>query len=332
MKKKRIASLLLLAPLALLGACSTTPTTALEANWFSSTSMKIIPDDFEETLVYDVSFTQSSSAKNGRFKMNYPNGGTYTVTFSSGATEDGRKTYVYKTELKMQVEYILNGISSGPIDDVVTTYVEFLDSSNALKPLKSQREVHSSAPVVTPASPASTLSKCYVTMDYKAAISYNHDKDQARYSFINLASNATEANFESKTIKLKGKGLFFDNEQLIPLLRAADLSSNMVLRTIDPTTNTLEKIAIKDGPTGTTVTQSIKRNTDQETEPETIKATEISIAYNKRNSGGTHKFTLAKRESRDNNKWRNVCLKYEYPVIYSHGTMTYRLVSANFYK
>ena len=331
MKKKRFASLLLIAPLALLAACSAPQTIVLEANWFSNSSTKIIPDDFEETLEYEVSFTKSASAESSRFTMNYPNGGTYTVKLAGGATEDGRKTYRYTTELKMEVEYILDGVSSGVREDVVKTYVEFLDSSNELKPLSSWREVHGSAPRTTPLSPGATLKDCFVTFDTKTAISYDYETNKALFTLINLAPNATIDDQESRVIKLDGKGLYFDNEQLIPLLRALDLNSSMTLRTIDLGTKSLEKVEVKDGPKSITLTQSVKRKTDEAAVEETFKATEISIGFGKQNSGSEKKFVIASRDNRNSNKWRNVCLKAEYPVIYSHGTMTYRLVSANFY-
>ena len=331
MKKKRIASLLLLAPLTLLAACSSQQAIVLEANWFSNTSTKNIPDGFEETLVYDVSFQKSVSAEQGRFTINYPNGGTYTTKFTSGTTDDKQKTYIYTTTLTMEVEYILDGVSSGLRKDTVTTYVEFLDTAHELRPLSSWREVHGSAPRMAPGSPGATLKDCYAEFEYKVETSYNYDKDKATVTLTNIGKEAADDDKLSNTVKLDGKGMYFDNEQLIPVLRAADLSSSMTLRTIDPSTRSLEKIAIKDGPKSISLTQSVKRKTDEKAEEETFKAIEIGISYDKQNSGGTQKFTIAKRDSRDNNKWRNVCLKYEYPVIYSHGTMTYRLISADFY-
>ena len=329
-KKKRFAAILLVAPLALLAACSSAPKLALESNWFSNTGSNNVPDDFDETLEYAISFEKSTTALNGRFSMNYPKDGTYTVHFTSSATEDGKKTYVYETELKTEVEYYLDGASSGTMSEVVTTYVEFLDLANEMKPLKSWREVHGSAPLTSPSSPANTLDACYAKVDYRMEVVYDHEEEEATFTLTYL-NTETANESEVTTIDIDGSGIFFDNEQLIPLLRAAELSTSMSMRTIDPTTRTLDKMTVKDGPTAVTLKQNVKMKADEEAREYDFNANEISISYKKQNSGATHKYTIAQRDLRDSNTYRNVCLKFEYPVIYSQGVLTYRLTAANFY-
>ena len=335
MKKKRIASLLLLAPLALFAACSTTPKLGLEANWFNQVSTKTIPDDFKETLEYKVTFEQSTSSRNGNFSMDYPNGGTYTTTFEGGS-KDGKKIYVYSTTLTMQVQYTLNGEKSKLLDDVVTTRVQFMDVANELKPISSSRLVHATAPASTSSSPATTLSAAYKKYDYKTEITYDHAKQRASFSLTYLTADGekdvTKNNIENRSIKIKCKGTFFDNEQLIPALRAADLSSSMALYTIDPQECSLVKLSVKNGPTAVKIKQSVKLKADEVATEHEFDAYEIGLAYNKQNSGGTQTFTFAKRsKSADSNTNRNVLLKYKYPVIYSHGTLTYTLSTATFY-
>lgn len=325
MKKKRFASILLVAPLMLFAACSSTPKLVLEANWFVNPSVSDILDDFEETLEYEVSFEKSASAANGRFTMDYPNGGTYSVKFEDG-TKDGKKTYVYSTELKMQVRYTLDGVSTELMEDVVTTRVEFLNIQNNLQPLSSTRTAKVTAPLASPTSAPDSLDVAYGKYNYCTEITYDVEKEEAEFKLTNLADGASE----TKTIDFDGSGMFFDNEQLIPVLRAAELSSSMSLRTLDPTTRTLEKISIKDGPTATTLKQSVKIGDEEKKEYE-FQASEISIAYNKQNAGATQKFIFAQRSNRNSNPYRNVLLKYEYPVIYSHGVLTYTLTTANFY-
>ncbi|MDE6412074.1 MAG: hypothetical protein K2L02_06045 [Clostridia bacterium] len=321
MKKKRFASLLIVAPLALLAACNTTPSLALEANWLSNKS-KIPPDDFIETLEYAVTFEKNASATD--FYLNFTDG-SYKTTFRSGSTE-GQKTYVYETELSVKVQYTLNN-ASVEFEDSVITRVEFLNTQNDLKPLWSMREVHATAPLTNPSSPPASLDRgiAYGKYDYKTEITYDYVDEKATFTITDLASETTAANAETTTIKLKGKGLYFDNEQLIPVLRAAELSSSMSLRTVDPTTRTLEKITVKNAPAQGTLNQTVKF---KDTEKSDFDVIEIGLAYNKQNSGGTQTFTFATDK---NNTYRSVLLKYEYPVIYSHGTMTYKLTTANFY-
>ena len=339
MKKKRFASLLIAAPLALLAACSSTPSLELNQNWFKNTGLKDIPADFIETLIYDVSFEKSTSALNGKFSTDY-SGGTYKTTFKSNS-DNGQTKYVYETELSIDVQFTLNGESTEIMHDTVTTHVEFLEAQNNLKPLLSWREVHEHAPVTAPTNPPSSLKDGagYKTYNYKTETVYNYENMKATFTLTSLSVKDPEGSeepkdvSESKQLKFKSKGLYVDNEQLFPALRAAELSSSMAIYTIDPTTVSLTKLAIKDKPTNVdSWKQTVKLKDDETAVEHDFKVTTIGIAYNKKNSGGTQKFTLARRgDKADNNELRNVVLEYSYPAIYSHGTLTYKLVSADFY-
>lgn len=335
MKKKRFASLLIAAPLALLAACSSTPSLELNQNWFSNTGRKDIPEDFIETLEYDITFEKSDSALKGKFYADYSNG-TYKTTFRYDST-NGQTKYVYETELSIDVKFTLNE-KSADFHDTVTTHVEFLEAQNNLKPLSSWREVHEHAPETSPSSTPSSLEAGYKKYDYKTETVYDYDSYKANFTLTYLSVKKSENSepkddSESKQLKFKSKGLFVDNEQLFPTLRAAELSSSMAIYTIDPTTVTVNKLSIKDKPTDNdSWKQKVKLKGDETAVEHDFKVTTLGIAYNKKNSGGTHTFTLARRsDSADNNTLRNVVLEYSYPVINSHGTLTYKLVSADFY-
>lgn len=331
MKKKRFASLLIVAPLALLAACSSTPSLVLGSNWFSNTGIRDIPEGFSETLEYAVTFEKSASAQNGRFSLDFPNGGNYKTTFKAGEVNN-QKTYVYETTLTMHAQYTLDGVSTSfDFDDVIKTHVEFLDVQNELRPLSSWREVHGTVPASTPSSAPDKLENAYYKLDYRTEIVYDWEEETAAFTLIDLASEATEANKSTQEIDVDESGLYFDNEQLFPLLRAAELSSSMVIYTVDPTTRTAEKVAVKDGPTATTLKQSVKFKTDEAAVERDFNVIELSLGYSKQNSGPAQKFTIVQRGARDHNAYRNVILKYEAPVIYSLGTLTYRLTSADFY-
>ncbi len=336
MKKKRFAALLIAAPLTLFAACSSTPSLELNQNWFSNTGEKNIPADFEETLVYAVSFEKSDSALKGKYYMDYPEGGTYKTTFKSAAGSNGQMKYVYETELSVKVQYTLNGASTELMESTVTTHVEFLEAQNNLKPLLSRREAHGPVPIAEPYNPPASLEKAYNQYDYKVEIAYDHDASKADFAITYFSpspegSEEDQSYSEHKQIKLKS--FCFDNEQLIPVLRAAELSSSMPLYAIDFTTKTLEKISVKNKPTNLdSWKQSVKFKGDETAVERDFKVTTVGIAYGKKNSGGTHTYTLARRsDSADSNTYRNVVLKYSYPVIYSHGTTVYNLVAANFY-
>ena len=330
MKKKRFASLLLVAPLALLAACTNTPALTLESNWFADTSRKTIPDDFEETLEYAVSFEKSTSALNGEFSLDYPNGGTYKTKLEDGEI-DGKKTYVYTTELKTGVQYTLNGVSSEIMEDVVTTRVEFYDVANELRPVSSMREATVTIPHTSPTNPLASLEAGYGKYHYRVELVYDWETEKAQYTFTNLTSEETAKTPYTKEIGVGGKGSYFDNEQLAVVLRASALSSSLTFRLIDITSQSHEKITVKEGPSAVTLKQSVKYKTDEQAVERDYNAFELGIALNKANPGGTQKMTFAQRGSRDSNTHRNVLLKWEYPVIYSHGALSYRLTAANFY-
>lgn len=330
MKKKRFASLLLVAPLALLAACSNTPALTLESNWFADTSRKTIPDDFEETLEYAVSFEKSTSALNGAFSVDYPNGGTYKTKLEDGEV-DGKKTYVFTTELKIGAQYTLNGVSSEIMDEVVTTRVEFYDVANEMRPLSSVREAAVTYPTTFPTSPPAALETGYRKEHYKVELDYNWETEKALYTYTDLASEETAKTPKTKEIGVGGKGSYFDNQQLALVLRATELSSATSFRLIDITSESHESITVKEGPSAVTFKQRVKYKTDEEAVERDYNAYEVGIALNKRNSGPTQKFTFAQRGSRDSNTHRNVLLKYDVPIIYSHGTLSYRLTVANFY-
>ena len=330
MKKKRFLSLLAVAPLALLAACSSTPGLVLEANWFSNTGTKNIPDDFEERLEYAVSFEKSAASEGGRFSLDYPEGGTYKVTFSNGRV-NGQKTFVYTTESSIKAKYTLDGVSTNFEEpETVKTRVEFLDVQNELRPLSSSREVHGTAPLCNPTDSPKTLASAYRVNSYKTEVVYKWEEETATFTRTYFADDTAGAKQETREIDVDCNGLFFDNEQLFPLLRAAELSSSMAIYTIDPTDKTKVKMSVKSGPSDATLKQSVSINGAEAKEID-FNVTEIGLGYDKKNSGGTQTFTIAKRGARDSNTYRNVMLKYSYPVIYSHGTITYRLTTANFY-
>lgn len=327
MKKKRLLSLLLAAPLALLAGCSSTPELSLEPNWFSNTGTESISSSFEETLVYAVSFEKSAAALNSDFYMDYSNG-TYKTKLV-GSTANNKNTYVYTTELTATVKFTL-GDQSFEHDDTVTTRVEFYSAADGLRPVSSTREAHIAAPITMPSSAPATLSEGYRICNYKVEINYDETLEKATYSNTDITSDATAANKTEKEIKVSGKGSFFDNEQMYLMLRATEFSSSMTFRTIDFTVDAVTKVKIADGPTAVTLKQAVKYKDDEEAVERDYDAYEIGLAYSKTNSGPTRTLTFAQRKNRDSNTHRNVMLKCEDPIGYSHGTLIYRLIEANF--
>lgn len=320
MKKKRYLSLLLAAPLLLLAGCSTTPELPLEPNWFSNTGTEPISSTFEETLVYAVSFEKSAAALDSDFYMNYSDASYKTKLV--GSTANNKNTYVYTTELTAKVTFTLNN-ESFEHNDSVTTRVEFYSAADGLRPISSTREAHVTVPRTKPDHAPSTLSEGYKVCDYKVEISYDEALEKAIYT--NTGANITE-----KEMKISGKGSFFDNEQIYLMLRATEFSSAMTFRTIDFPANAVATMKIANGPTAVTLKQAVKYKDDEEAVERDYDAYQIGLAYSKTNSGTTRTLTFAQRKNRDSNTHRNVMLKCEDPIVYSHGTLIYRLIEANF--
>lgn len=329
MKKKFLIFPFVVAPLLLFTACNTTQSVVLEANWFADTTRKGVPENFSERLEYAISFEKSVS-EGGRFFVDYSEG-TYKTELRTGMAE-GKMAFIYSTELRINAQYTLDGKSSEKTEDVVTSEVAFLGVQDELKPIYARREANVTAPLSTafPGKSVTSVDQAYLKYRKKTETVYDYANNQATYSVYNLESEETATKPEVKKFNLGVKGLYFDNEMLFPLLRAATLSSSTVLYVIDAETGTMEKVSVKEGPAQTTLAQSVKFFGDEAATERNFNASEFSLGFAKTNSGGSQKFTIANRTHAENNVNRNVVLKYSYPVIFSHGTLSYRLISATF--
>ena len=150
MKKIRLAGLLLLAPLTLLSACSGGTPLSFTANWYRNTALGGSVNDTLEELTYEVSFTPAEN--DSSFSVEYDTG-TYTtrlinanIALSDGSTKEG---YIYTTELTISGRYRLGSEVSEDFSDRVSSSVSFLPVTDGLKPVKSEKEVLSTSPIVS---------------------------------------------------------------------------------------------------------------------------------------------------------------------------------------
>lgn len=344
MKKRNFAGLLVLAPLVLLTACTSTPELSFESNWLSYTTQQTVPatnaGEAIETLKYNVSFTRYDSALNAPFKVHYSDG-TYTASlYSTPVTVDGKDetAYLYRTELKIKVSFTLNENRSDTYEDTVRSETVFLNVRQNLKPISSTRTVDSHVPLYSPSSKPSALlddkgnGVAFGHYNYTTETDYT-ETNKAKIKYTNLLLTQAEEgeqadNVSEHTVSTKGKGSYYDNEQILFLLRGVELSSALSFRSIDPTTRTVDKVKIADGPTA--VQEACKFTEGGTVTEAAIDAYEISLAYSKSNAGASQKCVYAKKVSSDGNRYRNALLRYEQPVMYSHGTLTYTLAEAKF--
>ena len=346
MKKNRIAGLLTLAPLLLFAACtSSTPELSLESNWLSYTTQQSVPVTAEgeaiETLKYDVTFSRYESTLNAPFKIHSSEGTSQTVLSSTTVTVDGKseQAYKYRTELNIKVSFSLNADQSETFSDSVVTETVFLSVAQNLRPIGSTRTVLSHVPLYMPSNPPKTLTDengngvAFGHYNYVLETDYS-ETNKAKIKMTNLLVDEeakeedSNAGVSEYNVSTKGKGSYFDNEQILFLLRGVNLSSSLTFRTIDPTTRTVDKVKIADGPTA--VQEACKFKMGDTDLDAAIDAYEISLAYSKSNAGTSQKCVYAKKVGADGNVYRNALLRYEQPVLYSHGTLVYTLSDASF--
>ncbi len=333
MKKRKIASLLALAPLALLTACGGGASgLSFTANWHRNTGTRDVPQHTNEQLTYEVSYLPASSQ--GAFTVNYEKG-TYTTTLGY-TVQGGEAYYRLRSELNISVQFSLNGETSEWFRDRVTTESVFASVADSLRPVSSTKEVVSTSPLTTSFSPRDELKNNYTTYHYKTVTTYNADMREAVIETTRFTAAKDETTGEtsetsktdSKKVKLSGKDTYLDNDIILFALRGLDMTAPASFRTIDPQTGREVKAStdtpaeIKYAPNYTTETGTV--NTE-------MPCYQVRIGYNTTNPGQGQTLIYAKKASDpNNNTHRNALIRMEVPIIYQHGTLVYNLKSAQF--
>lgn len=322
----------MLAPLALLCACTAgTPELPIESNWYTQTGERHVIDPTEETCSYSVTFAESDEAKESGYYFSYENG-TYETRLASEriALSDGTTAVGYKftTSLFANVTVHYAGAASEPVQNTLKTEVLFLDADSGLKPIKSRQEVHELVPLGTPSAKFDSLEESYRSYDYTLTTEYSLDLSEATMKFDDLTTEEDDAR-EPETVKLKGSGSYLDNEQLVFALRGLDLSTGATFRSINPNSKQCVSVRFSETPVSVTETCTFEMNGETK-EQEKIAAYEFSLGYSQQYTGQSKKFVYAKKVSATNNTYHNALLRVEQPAIYSHGTFTFKITSANF--
>lgn len=320
--KKRLAALALIAPIACLCACSGASALSLGANWYRQTDTTTGISGTSENLEYSVTFT---SAGNDAFYVTYDEG-TYetaltseTVTLSDGTSEMG---YRYYTEYAISGRYTVNGETGETFYDSITSEVIFRNVAEGLQPIRSLKTVKSTSPVsISP----KTLEEAYRVYEYTYEVTYDNPISEAQIVYTRTlpSEKVTE-----KTVAIKTKGSYLDNEQILFALRGLDMSASASFVSINPLDMQTSTVAIT-SPTATSETLTL--NLNGETSLHTIDAYSVSLAY----SGGTftgqpQTLVYAKKQDVNDNTYRNVLIRMSVPVLQSLGTLNYTLIKAEF--
>lgn len=327
MKKIRLAGLLLLAPLTLLSACSGGTPLSFTANWYRNTALGSSVNDTLEELTYEVSFTPAEN--DSSFSVEYDTG-TYTtrlinanIALSDGSTKEG---YIYATELTISGRYRLGSEVSEDFSDRVSSSVSFLPVTDGLKPVKSEKEVLSTSPIV---SLPETLEGAIETYHYTYDVSYDAALTTATAVYTDL--NAETPAPETREYAIDGTTTYLDNEQILFALRGLSLSSVATFRTVNSVMGIVTEVSTGTSTTGpTSLKESVDFTMDGTAVKTEIDAVQVPIIYQSTPSGQQQDLVYAATTDTNNNTYRNVLLRMEVPVLQSLGTLVYRLKEAAF--
>lgn len=327
MKKIRLAGLLLLAPLTLLSACSGGTPLSFTANWYRNTALGGSVNDTLEELTYEVSFTPAEN--DSSFSVEYDTGSYTTrlinanIALSDGSTKEG---YIYTTELTISGRYRLGSEVSEDFSDRVSSSVSFLPVTDGLKPVKSEKEVLSTSPIV---SLPETLEGAIETYHYTYDVSYDAALTTATAVYTDL--NAETPAPETREYAIDGTTTYLDNEQILFALRGLSLSSVATFRTVNSVMGIVTEVSTGTSTTGpTSLKESVDFTMDGIAVKTEIDAVQVPIIYQSTPSGQQQDLVYAATTDTNNNTYRNVLLRMEVPVLQSLGTLVYRLKEAAF--
>ncbi len=321
MRKRRLFGLLLLAPLGLLAGCGGPLTLSFAPNWFYNNTIESLGGT-NERLEYEVTFTPSGIEGTS---VSYDKG-TYVTTLSAESVAQGEKTvlaYRYHTEFKISGKYTNGELESDIFEDSMVSTVWFTKAEDGLRPIKSEKTVHSTVPFTENGS-----NDWVSAYEFSYTFAYDEGLQNADYT-LDIAAPASQKKQESGTIELDFGETFIDNEEIVMALRGLSLSASTAaipFVTIDPQTRQTVKVGYSVEaqnvaiPAFTCNGELIEGNMD---------AVQVSCAYSTTNPGPTRRFLYAAR-TESSKKYRSVLLRFENPVMYSLGTMTYTLKSATF--
>ena len=321
MKPKRFFSLFALAPLALLAGCGGTIALSFSPNWYAKTTSENLTGTYEH-LVYDVSFKSSG----GDYAVEYSAGSYETTLTDDPSFSMNGKTYaVYHlhTELSLTGRYFYKTEAEQAFEDSMVSDVWFLSAGASLQPLKSEKYIHSTVPAVEP-----TTQNLTRTFEYTYSVTYSEDRSSAEYT-LDIASPEENKGKTQNSVELETDGTFLDNEEIAFALRGIDYSSSspITFNTIDPQTNRCLGVS---GSTPSAEQEAISLLINGEKVEDTITTAHIELRYDIANPGPVRTFVYAAKTSDNENRFRNVLLRFESPIIQSLGTLTYTLKEATF--
>lgn len=333
MKKKRFAGLLVLAPMCLLAACGGgVSALTITPNWYSDTTTGSIEETSEE-LEYKVVYSKPTN-KEQEYYVEYDEG-TYVTKLSSLAysySGDGGKTetvYSYSTELNISGRYIYKN-KSQKFSDCVTSHILFRSAKNDLIPLSSSKNIKSTNAVSKPNDNVlcEEFTEAY-TITYNTAASASEELSLA--TVHNDAPQEGESeSAEDTEVKLKYKGTFLDNEEILFAFRGLSMDEAVSFSSINIQDFSVIGVEFTGVPTDENVTIS-DLIINGETVSKEIGAKVVKFRYDSPQPGATRTAYYAAKTDAKKNEYRNVMLKYYDPLPDNGGSFEYTLKKATFH-
>ncbi len=321
--KKILLIILAVASVFVMTACNNTASSIYVQSYFLEDSRTMGVSDVNETLEYNVAFTQSETASPLKITIDSEKSSYKTVLKNTTYAE--KSCYLLTSELKIVGE-MKNGETVTQLNDSIVTECYFLGLDNNLRPLFSKRTVKANSPSL----------KAGTENEYE--INYYEYEYQIKYTDWNAKStfklgenNKGEFDIKDGDVteyqNITNKSYYIDNELLFFAPRAMKLDSvSASFYTIDPLSKVNRKMKITND---TTAVESISKDNifylnSKVISEATVNNTVLSIDSSY--SGNTIKATYI---SNQNLQARCAMLTLTQKAFYALGEFTYNLKIAN---
>ena len=330
MKKKIFAALaatLVGATFAFSG-CTSGESKIVFGNYWNYNTEPTSHETIDETLEYEVSFTQTDSAFIN-YELDYD--GTYVTRLLS----QSGGTYLFTSQLTVDVTFTVNGKSETK-QDSVTTEVIFYEAGGTdnLRPVSSKKTIVSHTPASN--NEAAQPKDCYQRYDYVFTTTYadgigvcksvSRIFNEETQSYDRALDYVQEFTFGASS----GKRSVLDNEQFSVAFRALPAGTNTKVQMFNPFLGYSQTYALS--LTGDAKEKSYKYELNGVLEDRTIAYRTASISVDGTSSGQPQWAEIAALQDAKTNANRNVMLYYSAPLAYNMGVLQYKLVKATYVK